>query len=759
MNAGHAHIHRAVAHHLGPRVPESNPFGHMDSIMNVALPNQIEARAAASSTLSDTSSATTEASSATSCAADDTTGACERSTSSENFSLPIILGVTIPLVGALVLFLILHRRHVRKQRLEDNDNRHASLDFGLGNVQPGRIKRKGPAGAGEEKLGRSRQLSMDMDINSPYILPPQLHGSRESLRSMSRNLHENEDPYRPVIQYYGGDGSSIRSGNPNKEGSSIYTSSSKAPSRLQEFGTSTTLLTNAGGMPQSNPPGFRPTRQGSLPQKYPAINSAPVNEGTPPPPYPVAPAEAHIPGTHPRPVSFAAPVQTLAPAPANSNGNSYVSSGDAGMSFSNNYLGSFIDARAPTLEQASSPPTQALPLTPRMPPHANSLPSNPRPARKEVSAVGQEPVARESRTLMDDESDYGGGFQVTPPSPKQNEMMRAQRYSMDVPPEEFVQAGLGAPGFDAKRLSMNFRPLPPSGVTEVEDPEMRANRIRSFYKEYFDESKPAPKGQYYEDYDETYLGDNNGYYDPNQNTFVQPYAEPIGRRAMTPPPRGTPRFQGQEPPRGRHGSFGAQSTSGMSTGGMRGPGGPQMYPPGPYPQGPKAYSSASGRGGPRRPMAPPAALSTVPTPSKLKDDNFAIFNAMDFAPPPTYRDRVQGRSESPLGERRAYSPSIASFNPTVSAFDELAPVPSPHVLRKSGTFTGLDFAPPKKFRDPDSMSDAGSIRSNRSGISQIQLGALRNGAGRVSRLPEDMVFTKDDLSTSLKPQWGMRAGS
>lgn len=81
-----------------------------------------------------------------------------------------------------------------------------------------------------------------------------------------------------------------------------------------------------------------------------------------------------------------------------------------------------------------------------------------------------------------------------------------------------------------------------------------------------------------------------------------------------------------------------------------------------------------------------------------------------------------------------------------------------HMLRKSGTFTALDFAPPKKFRDPDTMSDAGSIRSNNSGISQRQLGAIRNGAYRVSRIPQDMVFTKDDLATTLKPQWGIRPG-
>lgn len=57
------------------------------------------------------------------------------------------------------------------------------------------------------------------------------------------------------------------------------------------------------------------------------------------------------------------------------------------------------------------------------------------------------------------------------------------------------------------------------------------------------------------------------------------------------------------------------------------------------------------------------------------------------------------------------------------------------------------------------MSDAGSIRSNRSGISTTQLSAIRSGAYRISRIPQDVVFTKDDLATTLKPQWGMRAGS
>jgi len=582
-----------------------------------------------------------------------------------------------------VLFFFLHRRHLRKQREEDNDNRHASMDFGLGDVpQPGRV-RKGPGAAPSsfgEKGARQRQLSMDMDIDSPYILPPQVQNSQESLRSMSRNLHhENEDPYRPVTQYYQGDNGSVRSGKLGKDGSSVYTGSSL--SRNQDFGTNTNLLSNASGMPQSTPPptGFTPPpRQGSLPQKPSAMNSSQLADAPAPPPYPVEPVQAHAQGlSSPQNTipSTTGPAQTLAPASTGHDRDSYASNGDAGLRLSNNYLGSFINTREPTPESQRESTNQTPPATQRMSPQLNTLPSNPRPVRKESlnAAPAQQEVSNLNR-----ESDYGDGFQVTPPSPKGNktEMMRGQRYSMDVPPEEFAQAGLGAPGFDARRLSMGFRPLPPDGVTESDDPELRANRIRSFYKEYFDESKPAPQGQYFEDYDESYLGDSAAYYDPAQNSFVMPYAQPVTRRAMTPPPRGTPRFQGQGQPRGRQGSMGAMSTGGMSAGGARGRA-PQMYPPGPYPQGPKAYSSASGRGGPKRPLPPPAALNTIPTPSKLKDDSFGIFNAMEFAPPPTYRDRVAGRSESPLGERRPYSPSVASFNPTVSAFEELAPVPSP----------------------------------------------------------------------------------
>ena len=81
---------------------------------------------------------------------------------------------------------------------------------------------------------------------------------------------------------------------------------------------------------------------------------------------------------------------------------------------------------------------------------------------------------------------------------------------------------------------------------------------------------------------------------------------------------------------------------------------------------------------------------------------------------------------------------------------------SRHSLRKSGTFTALDFAPPPRFKTSDTASDAGSIRSNRSAMSQQQLHSIRAGAYRVSRIPREVVGTRNEIQDSLKPKWDIR---
>ncbi|KAJ1705399.1 hypothetical protein NYO67_12456, partial [Aspergillus flavus] len=79
-----------------------------------------------------------------------------------------------------------------------------------------------------------------------------------------------------------------------------------------------------------------------------------------------------------------------------------------------------------------------------------------------------------------------------------------------------------------------------------------------------------------------------------------------------------------------------------------------------------------------------------------------------------------------------------------------------HALRKSGTYDNLDFVPPPRFKNLETASDSGSIRSNRTGISTTHLQNIRTGAYRVSRLPPETVGTKDDLVTNLRPTWDMR---
>ncbi|CAI6338293.1 unnamed protein product [Periconia digitata] len=634
----------------------------------------------------------------TTCTNDSDPG-CTKPTSTP--TIAIALAVIVPIVLAAVVLFFLHRRHLRKLREEDVKDKYKSLDFGMGPATGAAgANKKGRRGAPEmintdmEKAGtrsaHEKGMSIDMDVASPYILPAGLHSSRESFHSLSRSTHDPHDPYGPVTFNNGADGSSIHSSSrPYKhDNSSVYTASS-APNDG--------LLKNAQIMPHSLPPR---TQSKSPEMKYPdpvAVPLSPLNprtyEAMPPPAAPKSPSP-------PPAVSTLPPVH---------------------------------EARAT----------------------ANTSPK-PFPRVQSQEAVVQSDA---KTTSFMSNSSFGDGFQVTPPSPTQAKPTIDKSADPATPaplapqprrPERQSQAfGLGVDesARGANRLSMSLRPLPPPSEETNESAEQRANRIRSFYKEYFDDSKPEPENpniynDYYDDYTSEYL--DGTVFDPETGSFVvahaqgpqAPFAQPVTRRAMTPPPRAPPRFRSNTGPRGAHMSGSSMASS-------------SRFAP------PRNMSSMSGRMGPRKPAPPPVQLSSLPTPAQLKEDT-ALFNAMDFAPPVSFRERQNGmRPDSPLGNPRPFSPMVRPHTPLASAYDDLAAMPSPHLLRKSGTFTALDFAPPPRFRDADNMSDAGSIRSNRSGMSHAGRMAVRNGAYRVSKIPKEMVTTRDDLSAQLRPTMDM----
>lgn len=561
---------------------------------------------------------------------------------------------------------------------------------------------------------------MDM-LGSPYMLPAGLAGSRESLHSMTRSQREH-DPYRPVT-FVRNSGETGR--RPFHETGSMYSASTN-----RSFNDRSNLVPNAQRMSQS----YIPERSDVLSKIETKASGSPLAS----------------------PALF--PVENTLSVPTSRRASEASSTAQLPET-----LSSPIDL--PPVESPKEIPAEEMPsfpqppeptAQPQRPPRSSSVYASALPPRQSSIAPGfQFSLERP----MSESSHYDEEESAPPPPPKHESVAEPiaeagyyedTDFNYDIDPSAIytgrhsIDAGAASHEFPQdysnehampnNRLSyMGVRPLPLDNPEE--NAEQRANRIRSFYKEYFDTSRPNPTDAYYEDFDAEYVADyygDEGWYDPETGDYYgapqAQYAQPMGRRAMTPPPRGAaraPRFPG---PYDRHFST-------MSGG----------------------RPAFRGRPPPKKRLPPPKALTSLPTPHMLRTDS-ALLNTMDFAPPSSFREQQNGRvPDSPTGTSRPFSPSVRAYNPLLSSFDTLAPIPSPHALRKSGTFTSLDFSPqvPRFLgRDGGSRtgSDAGSIRSARSGISALQMDAVRSGAYRVSRIPKEFVTSREDLTKQLRPK-------
>ena len=550
--------------------------------------------------------------------------------------------------------------------MEDQNDPHKSLDFGLDPTDPNRKKKgaKSPEMAQEDfekSLRRGRGMSMDLgDMSNPYLLPPGMQGSRESLHSLSRTVeHGYHDPYRAAATYVPPGGSPYQ-GSRFDDSSSTRTGSTGPRFGRDGMSSQSNLLRNAQKFSTTSP--MSPSNH--------TLHS--IEEQKNPDETIQKPRAAHM----------SPPVSEL-PAMNNETRDSYAGQDAGAIRQSNNYLAGFIHSREPSIDRSTSrsppqtsmssslPPAQSPPQS-RSPPtvhnfsRKHSLQANLVPSimihdetmhSSPHNQANYQESTQQSHSAQSSPNPDGATPFFTPTEERNRELGQAK---VNV-------GGLGVSNvsFDNKRLSI-MRPLPPSDPTD--DAESRANRIRSFYKEYFRNDEPARAYQpqaadYYEDYGQEYLGDGT-IYDPETGGFIvaqAPYAEPVTRRAMTPPPRGPPRFQGRGhqynnsnpgPVGGRSRAFSSASTSRM------GPGGP--------------------RGAQRPPLPPPSPLRTLPTPYLLKDDSFITTLPIDFAPPSTFRDQASGRPGSPRGEMRPYSPQVPiAGSPLMSSFNELPAMPSP----------------------------------------------------------------------------------
>ena len=656
------------------------------------------------------SSTTTEKATVTSCGPKDTTGPCERPVTGSSLTMPIVVGTVVPIAIAIVVMIFLHRRHVRNQRKEDAEDKHGSLDFGMGEgrrpkVQKSRWKKQPPPppqmtmAEAKSALRSDRGLSIDLG-NNPYLLPAGLANSRESLHSMSRSANRGDDKYQRT-NFIPDDGS-IRSPSVRRmhgEDSSSFSGST----RYRNDAESSRSLIH-GGAPRPAPP----------PK---AFSPVPFDRTTSP-----------------------APTNLLAPSAPDARESMVSNNGNtAAFRASNNYLSSFIRGGAATgvkeeekkpavmrITEAEVVPTPerelraqaALPAivmnepplefgrlseysekaameeAPQRPARTTSKPLDREPQMPHFSVMdydSQGTTAKESRETSQygntqptsqEQSRAASSYNAYDPSSTQHSRQESQQYQQSstqhsrqesqqyqqsstqhsrqesqeyqqyqqydneddyYDPEDTysVYDEYEAEHPDQRRMTWGMRPLPPDDPSE--NPEQRANRIRSFYKEYFDESGKPGGGnvaQYYDGSEEYY----DDYYEPEYN-----------------PPRGMSAMGGRN--------------RAMSNGS--------------YSYGPRAYSSASGQYGYGRPpprrmppkkkqMPMPKALNVLPTPSALKDDTFLLDMAVDFAPPDRAKMQRSGTPNSRrAGEQRSYSPSVRAFTPLQSSYDDLAMLPSP----------------------------------------------------------------------------------
>jgi hypothetical protein len=587
---------------------------------------------------------------------------------------------------------------------EDREDaeKYKSMDFGSDLRYGGKGKkgRKGgpemTAMTGQPSTRNMKGLSLD-DPEGPYLFPNG-RNSHESLASITRSVRDADHRYQLHAFGTKGDDMSIRS-----------------PSALARRGTESTdgadahLVGHAQAFGKSAPPespgypSIQEPEKAILANQY--SNNSPPRQNT---------------------------QGGLAPNLSESR-ESYID--HTAFRKSNNYLGSFINSREPSMIEEEKPAPKlthmdsststligsfgsdaspkisvtepfVAPATSPAPRHSPAEKALPMDSRENIQSMAgsihdanSNSFIQTSKTssFMSDGSSFMYGdapMKVTPPSPRDSTStytVPTRGQSLAAPLAEiheqresmYLGEGLDDFNHDNQRLSVLMRPLPHDDPTE--NPEERANRIRSFYKEYFDDSKgaqgqaaapppmpePPSRTDYYEDYDTEYL--NNAYtvYDTEQQGFVvggAPFAQPITRRAMTPPPRAPPRFRSR-----------ASSGAGQSQYSRNGPprGNSSMsnfHSQGPYSQGP-----GSERGRTQKRFMPPAPtpLISLKTPHLLKDDS-ALYTTLDLAPPPSYRDRQAGRRpDSPLGVERPYSPVVRAYTPLQGAYEELSPMPSP----------------------------------------------------------------------------------
>lgn len=513
---------------------------------------------------------------------------------------------------------------MRKQREEDANDRHASLDFGLGDVSPPDHSKNHVSQSMVEKTSglSRRQLSMDLNMNNPYLPSLGSKNSHQSINSLSKPFRQ-EDPYRPVSELANSD-----------------TTSSHSQSKPAPLGNKGQPHPRNSGMSEMNSTSHTVTNRNisspSHQNTFVTFPSTPNNQQFPDQSnYPSEPTQAHLQhnfiqsakrasnGPH---VVYPAQYQTMASGcelelgGIHHQGSAFINSESGGENYKNG--DNYMNNGHSYLYESGAGQTQPTFSHPRFLQQTQP--------QQEIIVNNQTP------TNPFENGNY----------PREPQILSANSYS-----GQYTEHGTVNSRTNPNHHSIS-RPLPPQDITETDNPEIRANRIRSFYKEYFEDNSQNPQN---EEFPLPKPNDETTYYDPNTNKFILPYAQPVTRRAMTPPPKINPNI----PQHMRNGSMGVMNNDRS---------GWHMSSDLSEPRPQSSSSSRPPREEKKR-IPPPVQLDPLPTPSKLHGD-VSSMDSTAFTTRGGYRDHGSSRSLTSPSE-------VQPFSFVKNSHAELSPIPSP----------------------------------------------------------------------------------
>ncbi|KAK9487232.1 hypothetical protein V1527DRAFT_460980 [Lipomyces starkeyi] len=690
-------------------------------------------RATTTFSASASAASTSSASSAeSSCTSNSKSSFCEKPVGSP--TLPIALAVAIPLTVAIIVLLVLHRRHVRRLKKEDFVAAQIDLNHDDFDMTPPRV---GPRSGREKIYGNDYLLPIGNDfsqsrvsLNSPYDVIPQevsrLHGNRsytalprapESAKLRNTNFYQQDSPYDFRNQFKG------------------HNTSTKTPSMLS------TMTYSAHDVKAAR----------NLPKLSMAEESLEMQD-------------------------MSRPQSVLVDTPSSDAS----ASSDPIVKAVYNGFHELPQDTPSASDLSSSPP--GLSLSP--PESIHSLPPTPFPTRSDsVKRLSQRyprrlstapPVpSRESKLSPEDRvSYYEDPSSSESGTENEADSSSVENYRETLEPstlqslansDELIDATV-ANGFNLAS-SQDSISQPENSLrrqrsfSSPADAEERANRLHSFYEDYFE--KPMPNGH------EPALpiltqDDSMVAYDStavvpaprvvrSPNVVSSPTAAAVG--SLRPAPRhpiGSYNHSQGEVPRSLWSQSGRPFEEEVQ----------YRREPQPYPACNSGYYTPQYQrqhhpympqkqpmmqhAQPRR-LPPLEPLSPLPTPHQLGEERI-LGSPTLFAPPRRPRAGTAGSSVGSSGG----SPTTPQQQWTEM---QLRTLPTPYMLRNSASYSALEFLPPKKY-SPSGVTTPGSDVDN-----MYQYGRSRHIVdNRLSQqLPRELVpVGRDGVEDNLRPQWRMR---